>query len=425
MKPEQAPIEEPPRPGARSRSSNVRDRVLELRRVKAGDLVANPGNWRLHPEPQRAAIRGLLSEIGYADALIAREANGALVLIDGHLRRSLHPEAVVPVLVLDVTESEADTLLATLDPLAAMARPDPGALSELLARVKSSSAAVGELLASLARGAGLPVIRGLVDPEAAPALPATPRTRPGDLWVLGEHRLLCGDARSQKDLERLMEGTAADVLWTDPPYGVAYQGKTRRGLRMKNDEPAGLEALLAAAFSGIDAVLRAGAAIYICHPAGPASVTFGERFLAQGWRYHQSLVWVKDSMVLGHGDYHYRHEPIAFGYKGADARRGRGGAGWYGGNAETSVLEVPRPAASRDHPTAKPVELIRRCLANSSRVGEAVLDPFLGSGSTLIACEIVGRRGFGVELDPAYVDVAVARWERFIGGRARRATKRS
>ncbi len=417
---EPVPIEQS---GPRRRSRpRIRDRVVDLRRVRAGELVPNPRNWRRHPERQRAALRGLLRQIGYADALIAREQDGALVLIDGHLRQSLDPEQVVPVLVLDLSEEEADTLLATLDPLSAMALPDPGPLAELLERVHASAAAVTELLDSLARSAGLPSRRGLVDPEEIPPVPAKVRTRSGDLWLLGEHRLLCGDARSPKDLARLMAGEPAHALWTDPPYGVSYRGKTPQALRIVGDEAAGLDALLRGSFGAIDRVLAPGAALYVMHPAGRASIGFALAFVQAGWRLRQSLVWVKDRMVLGHGDYHYRHEPILYGYKAGAGRRGRGHAGWHGDNRQDSVLEVPRPAASRDHPTAKPVALIERCLRNSTAQQDRVLDPFAGSGSTLIACERLGRCALLLELDPAYADVIVARWEQFTGERASRGS---
>ncbi len=409
--------------GPRRRSRpRIRDRVVDLRRVRAGELVPNPRNWRRHPERQRSALRGLLRQIGYADALIAREQDGALVLIDGHLRQSLDPEQVVPVLVLDLSEEEADTLLATLDPLSAMALPDPGPLAELLERVHASAAAVTELLDSLARSAGLPSGRGLVDPEEIPPVPEEPRCQPGDLWLLGEHRLLCGDARSPKDLARLTAGEPAQALWTDPPYGVSYRGKTPQALRIVGDEATGLEELLRSSFGAIDQVLAPGAALYVMHPAGPASIGFALAFVQAEWRLRQSLVWVKDRMVLGHGDYHYRHEPILYGYKAGAGRRGRGDAGWHGDNRQDSVLEVPRPAASRDHPTAKPVALIERCLANSTAQTDRVLDPFAGSGSTLIACERLGRRAYLLELDPAYADVIVARWEQFTGERASRGS---
>jgi DNA modification methylase len=400
------------------RRAGVRDRVVELERVRARELAENPKNWRRHPAPQRAALRGLLRQIGYADALLARRDGEALVLVDGHLRRSLDPEQVVPVLVLDLDESEADMLLATLDPLAALAEPDPEALARLLASVHASSAAVQALLDGLARGAGLPVAAPLADPEQIPPLPPKPRTRRGDIWSLGEHRLMCGDARSSEDMGTLMEGERAEVLWTDPPYGVGYEGKTRSRLRIAGDEEAGVQELLRDSFAAAGAFLSPGARIYVAHPAGRASLVFLQAFTDQGWRLHQSLVWVKDVLVLGHGDYHYRHEPILYGYAPGPGRWGRGAKGWYGDNTQTSVLEVPRPAASRDHPTAKPVELVTRCLRNSSGRGDRVLDPFAGSGAVLIAAELLGRRAFAVELDPAYCDVVLRRWEQVTGHRA-------
>jgi DNA modification methylase len=415
----------PDRPRNTRRGPPVRNRIVGLRRVRAGDLLENPRNWRRHPAHQRSALRALLAEIGYADALIAREEeDGRLVLLDGHLRRSLDPDQEVPVLITDLTEEEGDKLLATLDPLAALAVPDPERLVELLEGVRAGSAAVKDLLDRVARSARLPVLRGLTDPEDIPALPARPRSRPGDVWELGAHRVACGDATDPTLLQSLARGEEADLLWTDPPYGVDYVGKSPRALRLANDGRAGIGSLLRAAFASADAILRAGAAVYVAHPAGAQSVEFAQAFLEQGWRLRQTLVWVKDAMVLGHADYHYRHEPILYGNKPGPGRWGRGQQGWYGGNAETSVLEIPRPKASRDHPTAKPVGLVRRCLQNSSERGQSVLDPFLGSGATLIACEELGRRCLGVEIDPRYTDVAVSRWERFTGRRANRTTRR-
>ncbi|MGH2660717.1 MAG: DNA modification methylase [Actinomycetota bacterium] len=389
--------------------------------MRAGDLAPNPANWRRHPDRQRRALRALLREVGYADALLARQADdGSLVLFDGHLRGSLDPDQIVPVLVTDLSEAEAETLLATLDPLAGLAEPDSLALEPLLARVQTSSAAVRELLEDLARSARLPLRVGLTDPEEIPPVPAAPRTRAGDLWALGPHRVLCADATDRSALEHVLEGGRADMLLTDPPYGVQYTGKTRRALRIANDDREAITSLLRASFGAADAVLRPGAAIYICHPAGASSVVFASAFLEVGWELRQSLVWVKDVMVLGHGDFHYRHEPILYGCKPGAGRWGRGHQGWYGGNAETSVLEFPRPRASREHPTAKPVELVRRLLQNSSMKDDLILDPFLGSGTTLIAAEELARRCVGIEIDRAYVDVAVARWEAFTGTKARR-----
>ena len=143
--------------------------------------------------------------------------------------------------------------------------------------------------------------------------------------------------------------------------------------------------------------------------------------MGQGWTLRQGLVWKKNSIVVGHSDYHYGHEPILYGVKpGYAGRRGRGARGWYGGNACSSVFEIPSPQRNEDHPTAKPVALIEPMIQNSSRTDEIILDPFLGSGSTLIAGEQLGRRCFGIDLDARYVDVAVVRWEQFTGKTAER-----
>ncbi|MEX1100483.1 MAG: hypothetical protein WD739_00340, partial [Actinomycetota bacterium] len=287
--------------------STIRDRVVELVRVRAGDLVPNAKNWRRHPQRQRDALRGLLEEIGYSDALLARRQGDELVLIDGHLRQSLDPDQTVPVLVLDVDEAEADKLLATLDPLAALATPDSEALEQLLRGVTTSSDAVLDLLEGIRSEAGIDPPPLLVDPDEIPEAPEE-ITEPGDLWLLGQHRLLCADATKPADLAKVLEGERAQLLWTDPPYGVNYTGKTPEALRIQGDHAGSLEQLLTDAFAAIDSVLEPGAALYVCHPAGERSVVFLQAFCAQGWRLHQTLAWVKDSLVLGHSDYHFRHE---------------------------------------------------------------------------------------------------------------------
>lgn len=176
----------------------------------------------------------------------------------------------------------------------------------------------------------------LADPDAVPDLPDNPIIQPGDCWLLGPHRLICGDATNVEEAARLLNGDRAACLWTDPPYGVSYAGKTADALTIANDVADGLEGLLRSAFTAIQEVLVPGAPFYIAHPAGPLSLILQQVITALGWRIRQTLVWVKDSLVLGQSDYHLRHEPILYWYlPGGAGRRGRGGIGWYGDAGES------------------------------------------------------------------------------------------
>ncbi len=250
----------------------------------------------------------------------------------------------------------------------------------------------------------------LVDPDAVPDPPAEPVTQPGDVWTLGRHRLLCGDATSGEDVSRLMGGDLAALVFTDPPYGVAYEGGTPDHLTIANDDlddPA-FHAFLRAAFTNMLVVTRPGGAIYACH-ADSRGLVVRQAFVEAGWLLKQSLVWVKQSLVLGRQDYQWRHEPILYGWKPGAAHY------FVPDRTQTTVWEIDRPARSTEHPTMKPVALVATAVANSSRPGEIVLDPFGGSGSTLIACEQFGRSARLLELDPRYCDVIVQRWEQATG----------
>jgi len=391
---------------------HIRDRIKDLRRVKASDLRPNPKNWRTHPKAQREALQGVLAEIGYADALLAREhEDGSLELIDGHLRAETTPEQEVPVLVLDVTAEEADKLLATLDPLAGMAGANPQQLEALITGMGITSDAVAALLHRTAKDAGVILPGAAVVEDPIPEPLPKPVSRKGDLWLLGEHRLLCGDSASASDTERLLNGAKADLVLTDPPYGVDYVGKTEQALEIQNDGAPGLGALLRGSLTVTLERTRPGAVWYVAAPAGPQFASFAEILSELGvWR--QTLAWVKDSMVLGHSDYHYKHEVIFYGWSPGAAHRAPPD------RTRTSVLEFERPKASREHPTMKPLALWAELLSNSTARGELVYDPFSGSGTTIIACEQLGRRGCAVEIDPRYVDVAVRRWQALTGKEA-------
>lgn len=241
-------------------------------------------------------------------------------------------------------------------------------------------------------------------------------SQPGQVWELGEHRLLVGSATDETAVRLMCAGVRPDVVWTDPPYGVDYVGKTKAALRIQNDGAGGLLDLLTPAFEVIAAVCQPGSPVHIACPPGPEFATFVDAMRAAGLSWRQTLIWVKNALVLGRSDYHYQHEPVLYGFTpGGEGRKGRGGARWFGDNKQTSIFEVARPARSEDHPTMKPVGLITAMLSNSLPPGGVVFDPFAGSGSTLIAAHGLRSRAFCVELDPAYADVILRRFEEHTG----------
>ncbi|MBA2480452.1 MAG: ParB N-terminal domain-containing protein [Planctomycetes bacterium] len=251
---------------------------------------------------------------------------------------------------------------------------------------------------------------GLTDPDVVPAPPAVATTRPGDIWVLGEHRLLCGDSTKVEDLTRLMDDVQADLLLTDPPYNVGYVGRTEDQLTIENDsmDDAAYRRLLVDSFRATSDHLRPGGGFYIWH-ADSEGLAVRSACADVGLTVRQCLTWVKNSLVLGRQDYHWRHEPCLYGWKDGAAHT------WLSDRSQTTVLEFDRPTRSTDHPTMKPVDLFVYLMHNSCAAGGIVVDPFGGSGTTIIAAEQTGRRGFLVELDPRYCDVIVRRWSEFTG----------
>jgi DNA modification methylase len=440
----------------------IRDRIKELRRVPARELQPNPKNWRAHPAAQQEALKGLLAELGYCDALLARELpDGSLQLIDGHLRCETTPAMEVPVLVLDVTEAEADKLLLTLDPLASLAEANRDALTALLASVDTDSAAVRALLAELAAGELLPFLEpgpmaGLIDPDEIPEPPDEPVTQPGDVWILGEHRLLCGDSSKPEDLDRLLEGATIQLANTDPPYNVKVEPRsnnalaaglssfpatpqqprkqaarqaaqpTHQKLRAK-DRPLmndfvseeQFDRLLQAWFANLARALEPGRAFYLW--GGYSNIgNYPPVLEAVGLYFSQALIWVKQHPVLTRKDYMGDHEWCFYGWKEGAAHQ------FFGPANAVDVWSIPKVNPQRMvHLTEKPVELAARALQYSSRPGDNVLDLFGGSGSTLIAAEQTGRRAFVMELDPLYCDVIIQRWSNFSGHQPRLESRSS
>ncbi|GAF99231.1 unnamed protein product, partial [marine sediment metagenome] len=245
---------------------------------------------------------------------------------------------------------------------------------------------------------------GNTDEDAVPETPEDPETKLCDLYKLGKHRLLCGDATDVQAVERLMDGELADMVFTDPPYGVGYEGKTKDKLKIKNDSMSELDFsdFIMAIFNGVDIAMRDGAYILMTAPPGPQQITFLLDWKKRGWL-RQIMVWNKDSMVLGHSEYHYKHEPIIFGWKPGERLKCTD-------RAKTSVWDFDRPKKSKEHPTMKPVEMWVYGINNHSLSGNIIYEPCGGSGTTLIACEKTSRVCYGMELDPKYCDVIVKRW---------------
>lgn len=396
---------------ASEKTISIRDRIKRFDRVPASQVAPSPYNWRNHPARQQEALRGVLEEIGFAGAVLVRELKGGkLEAIDGHLRLETMGAAEVPVLVTDLSESEAKTILATYDPLGAMAESNKDKLDALLREVQTESEAIASMLGELAAEAGCDWAKpeagaGGDEFDATPDESGPTCTNVGELWEIeGGHRLLVGDCTVAANVERLMGGEKAEMMWTDPPYGVDYVGKTKDALKIQNDGAAGLPKLLDGAFASAMLAVRPGGAWYVAAPPGPLHWEFAKRLMDLGV-YRQTLVWVKDSMVLGHSDYHYKHEPIFYGWSPGAAHREMPD------RSQVSVWEIARPKRNEDHPTMKPIELVQKAVANSSGDGELVLDPFLGSGTTLIAAHRLGRRCYGMEIEPRYADVILRRAE--------------
>lgn len=416
----------------------IRDRIRELRRVRAGNLVPNPKNWRRHPKSQIAALRGLLDEIGYADALLARELpDGKLMLIDGHLRAETTPDMQVPVLVLDVSEEEADKILLTLDPLASLAESDAERVSALLQTVRTDSQAVEDLLRRTAGERLWSLIHPQAEPPAlidqAGELQKKWRTEAGQLWRIDQHRLLCGDSTKPEDVARLMGNDRAVLFATDPPYAVGYTGGAHpqswrnrgaanrdkdwsgqyveaKSADVRNTEEAGIELYRGFIGTAIKYAITRDAAWYCWHASKRHSMV--EKVWGEfGAFVHQQIIWVKSRPVLTYSVYLWSHEPCLFGWvKGQKPKTLRSQCGAFGDEFPTTVWEIPNSEVETDaHPTSKPCRLFSLPMEMHTEPGEICYEPFSGSGSQLVAAQQLGRRCYAIEKSPPFVAVALER----------------
>jgi len=325
--------------------------------------------------------------------------------------------SVIDAAVVDVDESTAKSIVASDNRLADLGGYDDAALFALLDSLDDLSGTGYGIsdLEALRQELFPPEV--LTDPDEAPSVALDdPISELGQIWQLGEHRLLVGDSTDLEAVRALVADEPPNCVWTDPPYGVEYVGKTKDALTIQNDGAGGIGELIEKSIAVVVEVCSPGSPVYVAHPPGPEHSVFYRSLHTAGVTVRQTLVWIKNVMVLGRSDYHYKHEPIFYGFTpGGEGRRGRGGERWHGDNSQTTVFPFDKPSRSAEHPTMKPVALIDAMLKNSLPPGGIVFDPFGGSGSTLIAAHNRGCRAFLVELDPKYADVIIRRFQQHTG----------
>lgn len=394
---------------------------LATKDVPLNDLERFLGNAR---RGNVGEIRKSLKRHGQYRALVVRAHGGQMTILAGnHTAAALEAEGydTARVELIECDDDEARRIALADNKLAELGGYDDDALAALLGALGDDFTGTGwgeeDLAALLAEDE--PEGAGGGDPDDSPEPRADPVSAPGDVWRIGEHRLLVGDCTDMAAVEEMLSGDRCDCMWTDPPYGVNYTGKTKDALTISNDGADDLPSLLAGACAVATAALKPGAPVYIAHPPGPLGFEFMTAFQNAGWIWFQNLAWLKGSMTLGHSDYHYQHEPIIYGFtsggKGMQPRFQRDRDRWFGDDSQTSVFEIPKPSRSEDHPTMKPVTLVTAMLANSCPRKGLVYEPFGGSGTTLIAAHELGMRAAVVELDPRYADVILRRAEGFCG----------
>lgn len=394
---------------------------VEMRRL--ADIVPYAANAKKHDARQVANVAESIRQYGFVQPVVV-DRDGVIVI--GHCR-ALAAEKLgmveVPCVCVDDLTPEQVNALRLVDN---KTNESPWDLDLLAAELPELDLSAFDfewgLQAQLSDEA--------VEDDYDPAPPAAPRSKCGEVYQLGRHRLMCGDSTSLSDVQKLVGGAQVDLLLTDPPYNVDYQGAAGK---MANDrmKSAEFRGFLFAAFSAAAKVMKPGAPFYIWHGESEG-YNFRGACMDSGLALHQCLIWVKSQLVLGRSDFQQRHEPCLYGELEVDGEVQPCLYGWTAGGKhyffknrrQTTVLNFDKPVKSAEHPTMKPVKLFDYQMQCSSKEGDAVLDLFAGSGTTIIAAEQNGRRAYCMELDPKYVDVIIDRWEKFTGRKAVCLSKR-
>lgn len=381
-------------------------------------LIPRVTNPRTHTPEQVKQVAASIKEFGWTNPILVGADND---VIAGHARllaaRQLQLTEVPVIQLAHLSDSQRRALVIADNQLALNAGWSEEMLQLELQALQEADfdlSLVGfddEELARLL--AAQEATTGLTDEDAVPEVLEAPISVAGDLWQLGPHTLLVGDATNEADVARLMNGHAADLVFTDPPYNVDYEGYTEDRLTIQGDKMTNEQfcKFLAATFGNYRRIVKPGASLYVCHPSSWQR-EFQNALEASGFDVRCQIIWAKNTFAWGFGRYKFRHEPIFYAHVSGQSDA------WYGDKSQSTLWEENKPAANRLHPTMKPVELIERALVNSSKAGDIVADLFGGSGSTIIACERGGRVARLMELDPRYADVICRRYQDYTGKKA-------
>ena len=388
-----------------------------IKKISVSDLIPYANNSRTHSDEQVLQIASSIKEFGFINPVIVDGENG---IIAGHGRvmaaKKLGLMDIPCVDASHLSEAQKKAYIIADNKLALNAGWDDDILRielDMLTELDFDLSLTGfsdeELQAICQVEEIAPEYEEDADGEIIEP-PPEPKTKEGDVWILGKHRLMCGDSTSIDALEKLCNNQLVDMWLTDPPYNVAYEGKTKDALTIKNDSMGDddFRQFLRDCYVAADAVMKPGAAFYIWH-ADLEGYNFRGAAKDANWKVRQCLIWKKSTLVMGRQDYHWKHEPCLYGWKD--------GAGhlWASDRKQTTILEFDKPRRNGEHPTMKPVDLFEYCLLNNTKGGDIVLDSFGGSGTTMIACEKSGRTGYLMELDPKYCDVIINRWQTLTG----------
>lgn len=392
----------------------LRNRIQGLVHLTGEQVQPSPHNFRTHNAEQKSALRASMERLGVIAAGIVRQLpDGSYQAVDGHLRGAENQTEKLPWLLVDLNEEEAKEAILMLDPISAMAGTDAKVLDSVLQSIDINDETLQKLCTKLAAEAGLykGEIDAISDDDAIPSIPTNPVTKRGDVWVLGEHRVMCGDSTSMLDVTKLLNNQIPLICVTDPPYGTSYQPgwrdemakagliqyASRRGGVVLNDDRADwLEAYK----------LFPGDIMYVWHAHNHGGVV-SQNIVDAGFQIRNHLVWRKPHFAISRGDYHWQHEALAY-----SVRKGKPSQ-WCGDRSQSTIWDISNRLEENDktdHGTQKPLECMARPIRNHGNPGDGVYDPFGGSLTTLIAAQETGRTAYVMELSEAYCDVGLQRY---------------